>query len=147
MSECYGKNKSKTPKFDSRTRKTTHSQIKYEAHGYSGASQRLKIILENKQVPNSLKDLEYALFRINQLTDKIKEMERSCDDEEITEKRYQALMKREEEQIKSSKLKMQLEVEPKYKKYLHASWTHDFERLELMDNTRKTISTNLLALK
>lgn len=40
----------------------------------------------NKLEPNSLKQREHALFKINQLTEKIQEMDRCCDEEEMTEK-------------------------------------------------------------
>lgn len=103
--------------------------------------------MENKKVPNSLKELDHALYRINNLTDKIQEMERQCHEEEITEKQYQRLIDLEEESIKKGKLDMQLNVEPLYNKYTQVSGTHDFTKLKLMDKARKTAATNLLQVK
>ena len=44
-------------------------------------------------------------------------MDRCCDKEEITEKQYEQMFVKEEQTIKAAKLKMQLDVEPQYKKF------------------------------
>ena len=118
-----------------------------EARGYSGGHRIKRVQLENKLVPNTLKELDHALYRINLLTKKIEEMEQKAHEEEMTGRQYQRLIDKEEEYIKKCKLDVQENIEPRYKKFKHVSETYDFESLHLIDKNRKAITTNQLLVK